>query len=69
MDIKYKRMNSNERVRILNPGSVTIPRAEGEHSRVKVDVKEFTGDKSPDAGNPLSWQFVCFESQSWKFEF
>lgn len=45
MDIKYKRMNSNERVRILNPGSVTIPRAEGEHSRVKVDVKEFTGDK------------------------
>ncbi|XP_056871707.1 caspase recruitment domain-containing protein 11 isoform X1 [Takifugu flavidus] len=28
VDIKYKRMNSNERVRILNPGSVTIPRAE-----------------------------------------
>lgn len=45
MDIKYKRMNSNERVRILNPGSVTIPRAEGEHSVVKVDMQEFAGQK------------------------
>lgn len=35
VDIKYKRMNSNERVRILNPGSVTIPRAEGEHGVLK----------------------------------
>lgn len=69
MDIKYKRMNSNERVRILNPGSVTIPRAEGEHSLAKVDVKEFTGDKVLTRGNSMSTQFVRFESQSWKFEF
>ncbi|XP_029945178.1 caspase recruitment domain-containing protein 11 isoform X2 [Salarias fasciatus] len=26
VDIKYKRMNSNERVRIINPGSTTLPR-------------------------------------------
>lgn len=30
VDMKYKRMNSTDRVRILNPGSVTIPRPEGE---------------------------------------
>uniref|UniRef100_A0A6D2XVZ3 CARD domain-containing protein n=1 Tax=Takifugu rubripes TaxID=31033 RepID=A0A6D2XVZ3_TAKRU len=37
VDIKYKRMNSNERVRILNPGSVTIPRAEGEHKSAEAE--------------------------------
>lgn len=39
VDIKYKRMNSNERMRILNPGSVTIPRPEGER---RVEMREVT---------------------------
>lgn len=39
VDIKYKRMNSNERVRILNPGSVSIPSPEGER---RAERKELT---------------------------
>lgn len=42
MDIKYKRMNSNERVRILNLGGVSIPRPEGER---RVGRKEFAADE------------------------
>lgn len=42
VDIKYKRMNSNERVRIINSGSTTLPRQgfevlrpEGEHKALQ----------------------------------
>lgn len=42
MDIKYKRMNSNERVRILNPGRASIPRPEGER---RAESREFTVDE------------------------
>lgn len=39
VDIKYKRMNSNERVRIINLGSTTIPRAEGERGVLSSEEK------------------------------
>lgn len=42
VDIKYKRMNSNERVRILNPGGLSIPTPEGKR---RVTRKEFTVDE------------------------
>lgn len=52
MDIKYKRMNSNERVRILNPGGVSIPRPEGER---RMGGKEFTHAKSSKVDEFAVW--------------
>ncbi len=43
VDIKYKRMNSNERVRIVNSGSTTLPRQGFETLRPEGENRSDTG--------------------------
>uniref|UniRef100_A0A8C7XLM5 Caspase recruitment domain family, member 11 n=1 Tax=Oryzias sinensis TaxID=183150 RepID=A0A8C7XLM5_9TELE len=44
VDIKYKRMNSNERVRIVNSGSTLLPRQELEMLRILNEEHEYAAD-------------------------